>query len=97
MHRRRFLLLAPRAGLLILALMTLLGSSARAAGTVPLPFAGEGPIGVFSTAASGEGTEPWSGATTVVLPDPRRSTVALIGTANGGIWRTTDLGDATPK
>ena len=97
MHRRRFRLLAPRAGLLILALVALLGSSARAAGTVPLPFAGEGPIGVFSTAASGEGTEPWSGATTVVLPDPRRSTVALIGTANGGIWRTTDLGDATPK
>ena len=71
MHCRRPLLLGPRAGLLVLALVALLGSSARAAGTVPVPFAGEGPIGVFATAASGEGTEPWSGATTAVLPDPR--------------------------
>ena len=97
MHCRRCLLLVPSAGLLVLALVALFGSSARAAGTVPVPFAGEGPIGVFATAASGEGTEPWSGATTAVLPDPRHPNVALIATANGGIWHTTDLSDATPK
>lgn len=57
----------------------------------------EGPNGIFGTPAQSEGTEPWSGAVTTVLPDPPHANVALIATVNGGIWRTIDLGAATPR
>jgi hypothetical protein len=79
------------------AITALLAAPAAAAGTVPMRFVAEGPNGVFGTAAMRQGTEPWSGAVTAVVPDPAHASVALIATANGGIWRTTDLGAATPR
>ena len=86
-----------RIGLLTVIMTAVLASPAGAAGTVPLPLIEQGPIGVFGTPAQNSGTEPWSGAVTTVLPDPVHANVALIATANGGIWRTTDLGAATPQ
>src|SRR4249919_1520839 len=86
-----------RIGLLTVIIAAVLASPAGAAGTVPVPLAAQGPIGIFATPEQNQGTEPWSGAVTAVLPDPVHANVALIATANGGIWRTTDLGDATPQ
>ncbi len=86
-----------RIGLLAVFMTAVLASPAGAAGTVPVPFAAQGPIGIFATPAENQGTEPWSGAVTAVLPDPVHANVALIATANGGIWRTTDLGAVTPQ
>ena len=88
---------ARRIALLTVIFTAVLASQAAAAGTVPLPLVAQGPNGVFGTPAQSSGTEPWSGAVTAVLPDPVRANVALIATANGGIWRTTDLGAATPR
>lgn len=85
-----------RFGLLTALLAAGLAPAARAAGTVPVRFAAEGPDGVFATQGMSEGTEPWSGAVTAVVPDPAHANVALLATADGGIWRTTDLGAATP-
>ncbi len=86
-----------RIGLLTAIVTGALAASAGAEGTVPVPFAAEGPEGIFGTAGHDQGTEPWSGAVTAVVPDPAHANVALIATANGGIWRTTDAGAATPR
>jgi hypothetical protein len=46
-----------------------IAAPAAAAGTVPMQFVAEGPNGVFGTPGMSQGTEPWSGAVTAVVPD----------------------------
>ena len=70
--------------------------SARASGTIPLPFVNEGPVGIFGTSSVSSRSQPWSGAVTAVLPDPRNGDVGLVATVNGGLWRTTDLEESRP-
>jgi PKD domain-containing protein/BNR/Asp-box repeat protein len=70
--------------------------SAHAAGTIPLPFVNEGPVGIFGTSSLSARSQPWSGAVTAVLPDPRNRDIGLVATVNGGLWRTGDLEESQP-